>query len=142
MNNDDIGRGRDQLYKLKINYIKTFFSLQVRGHQRVPSDSKEFHEVTKRDALQLLESELDKLLQTAEAEKTTELRSDMKRFSDLFGRFLQEEGPSIDWSKIKKLPAEAVRDYAELAPPNQAEVSSLHTIYDSLLKLITDDRQT
>ncbi|KAL5292378.1 UGP2 family protein [Megaselia abdita] len=97
----------------------------VRGHQRVPSDSKEFHEVTKRDALQLLESELDKLLQTAQPDKTTELRNDMKRFSDLFGRFLQEEGPSIDWSKIQKLPSEAVREYGELAPPNQAEIKAM-----------------
>lgn len=84
--------------------------------------------MTKRDALQLLESELNRLLQTAPVDKTNEIRDDMKRFSDLFGRFLQEEGPSIDWSKIRKLPAEAVRDYGELKAPSQGEVSSLHTI--------------
>ncbi|XP_055373590.1 UTP--glucose-1-phosphate uridylyltransferase isoform X2 [Condylostylus longicornis] len=90
---------------------------KVRGHQRVPSDSKEFHEVTKRDALQLLENELDKLLQTSSDKKRLALANEMKRFSDLFGRFLQEEGPSIDWSKIQKLPEEAVKEYNSLKPP-------------------------
>ena len=62
----------------------------MRGHQRVPSDSKEFHEVTKRDALRLLENDLDRLLHTVGPEKKETLINEMGRFADLFGRFLQE----------------------------------------------------
>lgn len=62
----------------------------MKGHQRAPSDSKEFHEVTKRDALRLLENDLDRLLQTAVPEKRPQLQQEMARFAELFGRFLQE----------------------------------------------------
>lgn len=99
--------------------------LQVRGHQRGLSDSKEFHEVTKRDALRLLENELARLLQTAESKKLLELQKEMERFSDLFSRFLQEEGPSIDWSKIQKLPADAVMDYSSLKAPKNDQIRAM-----------------
>ncbi|KAM7356908.1 UDP-glucose pyrophosphorylase isoform 1-T1 [Cochliomyia hominivorax] len=98
---------------------------RVRGHQRAPSDSKEFHEVTKRDALRSLENDLDRLLQTAEPEKRPVLQQEMSRFSDLFGRFLQEEGPSIDWNKIQKLPENAVMDYSSLKAPKNEQIRSM-----------------
>ncbi|XP_037940362.1 UTP--glucose-1-phosphate uridylyltransferase isoform X2 [Teleopsis dalmanni] len=98
---------------------------RVRGHQRVPSDSKEFHEVTKRDALRLLENELDRLLQTSETSKRSPLQQEMGRFADLFGRFLQEEGPSIDWDKIQKLPANAVMDYTTLKAPKNEQIRKM-----------------
>lgn len=98
---------------------------KVKSHQRAPSDSKEFHEVTKRDALRLLENDLDRLLQTAPAEKLSELQQEMGRFTDLFGRFLQEEGPSIDWSKIQKLPGDAVMDYTTLNSPKKEQIRSM-----------------
>jgi len=98
---------------------------KVRGHQRGLSDSKEFHEVTKRDALRLLENELARLLQTAESKKLLELQKEMERFSDLFSRFLQEEGPSIDWSKIQKLPADAVMDYSSLKAPKNDQIRAM-----------------
>lgn len=62
----------------------------MRGHTRNPSDSKEFHEVTKRDALRLLEHDVDRLLQTTEPARRPALQAEMGRFADLFGRFLQE----------------------------------------------------
>ncbi|KAI8120882.1 UTP--glucose-1-phosphate uridylyltransferase [Lucilia cuprina] len=107
------------------------YTKSVRGHQRAPSDSKEFHEVTKRDALRLLENDLDRLLQTAEPNDRPALQQEMSRFSDLFGRFLQEEGPSIDWNKIQKLPENAVMDYGSLkAPKNeQYKLPTLDTCY-------------
>lgn len=104
---------------------------RVRGHQRVPSDSKEFHEVTKRDALSLLEKELDKLLQTAAEDERLELGGEMKRFVDLFGRFLQEEGPSIDWDKIQKLPTDAVKEYNSLKAPQSDD--AIRTMLDKLI---------
>ncbi|EDW05078.1 GH22478 [Drosophila grimshawi] len=94
----------------------------VRGHQRAPSDSKEFHEVTKRDALRLLENEVDRLLQTTESARRPALQAEMGRFADLFGRFLQEEGPSLDWNKIQKLPENAVMDYTNLKSPKNEQI--------------------
>lgn len=35
-------------------------------------------------------------------------KKEMERFAALFGRFLQEEGPSVDWNRIEKLPEGAV----------------------------------
>ncbi|XP_054085664.1 UTP--glucose-1-phosphate uridylyltransferase isoform X2 [Zeugodacus cucurbitae] len=98
---------------------------KVRGHQRAPSDSKEFHEVTKRDALKSLENELERLQETAPAEKRSELQKEMARFADLFGRFLQEEGPSIEWENIQKLPANAVMDYSKLNSPKNEQIRTM-----------------
>lgn len=105
----------------KIHYFHSHS--QVRGHQRVPSDSKEFHEVTKRDAQTQLEVELDKLLKTTNDELKPFLTDEMARFSSLFRRFLSEEGPSVDWEKIQKLPEDAVRHYATLSSPKEDQVS-------------------
>lgn len=74
------------------------------------------------------ELELKTLLNTL---KTDEQRSfydnEMERFAALFGRFLQEEGPSVEWDKIQKLPANAVQDYTTLiAPKDESTVSWFH----------------
>lgn len=100
--------------------------MQVRGHQRNASDTKEFHEVTKRDALMHFEQELKTLLNTVQDD---ELKSfydnEMERFAALFGRFLQEEGPSVEWDKIQKLPADAVQDYTTLKNPTDKNTVGL-----------------
>uniref|UniRef100_A0A1B0CZQ4 UTP--glucose-1-phosphate uridylyltransferase n=1 Tax=Phlebotomus papatasi TaxID=29031 RepID=A0A1B0CZQ4_PHLPP len=100
------------------------------GHQRAPSDSKEFHEVTKRDAQRVLEDDIEKLLETCEEQRKGAVRSDMMRFSNLFGRFLAEDGPSVDWNKIEKLPEDAVQDYGSLVTPDE------NHIRDELNKLV------
>lgn len=98
-----------------------FFSLQNRTHSRVPSDAKEFHEVTKRDALRQLERELENLIQTSPEEKRDGFKEEMRSFSSLFGRFLQEDGPSVDWNRIEKLPEGAVKEYSGLQTPSNNE---------------------
>lgn len=87
-----------------------FFCLQVKGHQRIPSGSgaQEFKENTKRDALHQLQHELDKLLETAAESRRPGIKKQYDGFARLFERFLQEEGPSVDWSRIEKLPEGAV----------------------------------
>lgn len=80
----------------------------MKGHQRVPSGAQEFKENTKRDALNQLQIELDKLRETAPEDKRLGLKDQYDAFAKLFERFLQEEGPSIDWNKIEKLPTGAV----------------------------------
>lgn len=97
----------------------------MRGHQRGASDTKEFHEVTKRDALMHFELELKQLLQTVSHEQIQNAYSkEMERFAQLFGRYLQEEGPSVEWDKIQKLPTDAVKDYATLTHPKDENAVS------------------
>lgn len=98
----------------------------MRGHQRNASDTKEFHEVTKRDALMHFELELKTLLNTITDDEWRQFKAkEMERFAALFGRFLQEEGPSVEWDKIQKLPTDAVKDYTTLkAPKDNDAVSS------------------
>lgn len=87
----------------------------------MPSDAKEFHEVTKRDAQRQLERELDTLLQTAPNDKQPPFKAEMGRFASLFNRFLQEDGPSVDWNRIEKLPQDAVKDYSSMKTPTDKE---------------------
>lgn len=94
---------------------------QNRTHSRVPSDAKEFHEVTKRDALRQLERELDNLVQTAPGDKKDGFKDEMKSFASLFDRFLQEDGPSLEWNKMQKLPEDAVKNYSSLTTPTSNE---------------------
>jgi UTP--glucose-1-phosphate uridylyltransferase len=82
--------------------------LQVRGHQRAPSGSREFKELTKRDAQIQLQHELDKLLSTVPDVRQPSVKKELDGFAQLFHRFLQEEGPSVDWERIEKLPENAV----------------------------------
>lgn len=74
----------------------------------MPSGAQEFKESTKRDALKQLQDELQKLLKTAPESQIPALKKQYDGFAKLFERFLQEEGPSVDWNKIKKLPPGAV----------------------------------
>lgn len=104
----------------------------MRGHQRNASDTKEFHEVTKRDAFMHFELELKTLLNTINNDELRHYKSkEMERFAALFGRFLQEEGPSVEWDKIQKLPTDAVKDYATLSAPKENEAVSKSILTDN-----------
>ena len=84
-------------------------SFQMYGHNRSPS--REFKELTKRDAQMSLTSELDKLriagnLPEAQAQMVDR---EFDGFKDLFAKFLASESQdSIKWDKIEKLPTDAV----------------------------------
>lgn len=102
------------------NFVVFVYSLpQNRTHARVPSDTKEFHELTKRDALCRMQRELEKLVETAPSDKKDSFREEMKSFASLFGGFLQETGPSLDWNKIERLPEGAVMNYNNLQSPTK-----------------------
>lgn len=71
------------------------------------------------------ELELKTLLNTVNNEELRSFYSkEMERFAALFGRFLQEEGPSVEWDKIQKLPQDAVQDYATLSAPKDEDIVS------------------
>lgn len=82
---------------------------QARGHQRSSSDTQAFRERTKRDARAELQRELEKLQATAREDKKEMMDRQFAGFKHLFERFLQEEGPSLEWDHIQKLPEDAVR---------------------------------
>lgn len=60
---------------------------------------------------------MDNLLDTASADVRPLHSVQMKSFAGLYARFLQEEGPSVKWDNIQKLPNEAVKHYASLKAP-------------------------
>ncbi|KAG7209035.1 hypothetical protein KM043_015198 [Ampulex compressa] len=88
-------------------------------------DTQAFRERTKRDALAELQQELEKLEGTAVGEKAEEFHRQFEGFGHLFNRFLQEEGPSLEWERIQKLPENAVRDYNSLPSPETEAVKAL-----------------
>lgn len=83
---------------------------QARGHQRSSSDTQAFRERTKRDARDELQRELEKLEATARENKKAIISRQFAGFQHLFERFLQEEGPSLEWDHIQKLPEDAVSE--------------------------------
>lgn len=112
--------------------MKWIFFFQVKGHQRVPSGSgaQEFKENTKRDARHQLQHELDKMLGELHNTRQPGIKKEYDGFVRLFDRFLQEEGPSVDWNRIEKLPHDAVTHYDSLKEP------STDVITDMLRKLV------
>lgn len=110
--------------------VKDPHLLTVRGHQRAPSGSREFKELTKRDAQIQLQHELNKLLGTVPEARQPSVKKDLDGFAQLFHRFLQEEGPSVDWERIEKLPENAVRDYSTLQQPSTDQI---HMMLDKLV---------
>lgn len=74
----------------------------------MPSGSQEFIELTKRDAENRLQLDLEKLLEQASDYEKPKFQREFEEFRKLFDRFLRETGPSITWNKIEKLPEGAV----------------------------------
>lgn len=114
------------------HYYFQYFShlFQVRGHSRASSDSREFREATKRDALRQLRKELDVLLQTSTEAKKDKFATEFDGFAQLFDRFLGEAGPSLEWDKIQRLSDDDVLDYNTLQTP------TCDLIHNMLQKLI------
>ncbi|XP_043603442.1 UTP--glucose-1-phosphate uridylyltransferase isoform X1 [Bombus pyrosoma] len=88
-------------------------------------DTQAFRERTKRDALNELQHELEKLEESATGEVKEEVHRQFDGFTHLFKRFLQEEGPSLEWDRIQKLPDDAIRDYNSLPTPEGEEMKAL-----------------
>lgn len=104
----------------------------AKGHRRTPSDA-EFRELTFRDAKESLHKELEKLIHTADPSQQTMVRKEFDGFEQLFSRFLQETGPSVDWERIKLLPEGAVKPYNELERALQSD--QIKTMLNKLVVL-------
>eukprot|EP00092_Neocalanus_flemingeri_P033583 GFUD01036508.1.p1 GENE.GFUD01036508.1~~GFUD01036508.1.p1 ORF type:complete len:515 (+),score=180.93 GFUD01036508.1:264-1808(+) len=99
------------------------------GHQRSPS--MEFKELTKKDAQLSLAIELDKLLKTMPEGHKQVVEKDFDGFKKLFGKFINETGPSVHWDRIEKLPQDAILPYASLPCP--ADKESIRCMLDQLV---------
>lgn len=75
----------------------------------------EFKTLARRDAFQRMETELEALLATAPDERKEEAKLHVKSFKELFSRFLEETGPSVEWEKIKPPPEGSIVKYGEIA---------------------------
>ncbi|CAB3364771.1 Hypothetical predicted protein [Cloeon dipterum] len=113
---------------LAISNLSLFYDAEAKNqlrHQRAPSGSREFKELTKKDAQIQLAQELDKLHATTPEEKKWQKQKEFDGFQRLYQRFLQEEGPSVEWESIEKLPENAVKNYSTLSQPAAEQVQSM-----------------
>lgn len=69
---------------------------------------KEFKEVTKRDALNHMQNEINSLLNTVPDNKKPLVQKELNGFTKLFERFIAESEPFVDWNKIQRLPDDIV----------------------------------
>merc|ERR1719385_176509 len=99
------------------------------GHQRSPS--MEFKELTKKDAQISLALELDKLMVTSPEGQKQLVGQDFDGFKSLFGKFINETGPSVHWEKIEKLPKDAIANYADL--PDAADKTAIKNMLNQLV---------
>ena len=72
----------------------------------------DFKEMTRRDAEGCLASELDKLARTEAEGRRQIVDREFDGFKKLFGKFINEKGPSVIWDKIERLPHDAVSNYS------------------------------
>ncbi|CAF89825.1 unnamed protein product [Tetraodon nigroviridis] len=74
----------------------------------------EFQEKLRQQHEESLHRELEALLATAEHGELQSSRKDFRGFQELFHRFLQVKGPSVDWSKIRRPPEPSVQPYEQI----------------------------
>ncbi|CAD6234346.1 GSCOCG00001837001-RA-CDS [Cotesia congregata] len=95
------------------------------GHVRQPSDTQAFRERTKRDAESEMQFELNRLEATAPGHLRDRIKLELDGFQKLFQKFLQDQGPSVVWDQIQKLPEGAIRDYDSLVEPSYEEIRTM-----------------
>merc|ERR1711915_538924 len=103
--------------------------VQSPGIQRTPS--MDFKELTKKDAQASLSMELDKLVRTLPEGRKHVVDQDFDGFKRLFGKFINETGPSVIWDKIEKLPHGAIQPYSSLPAAENKEV--IRSLLDQLV---------
>jgi len=95
-----------------------------------PSEAAEFTQLTKRDAYVRMNGDLKSLAAKAAEEDRSLIEKEFDGFQNIFKKFLQGSGTSIEWNKIQTLPDGAVQDYKKLPQP------ALGDIKDMLSKLV------
>lgn len=85
-------------------------------HTRTPSQAEisDFKALTKLDASQSLQKELNKLLLTAPASEIESIKSEFVGFERLFKRYLEDEKAEVKWSHIEPLNKSTIVPYSEM----------------------------
>ncbi|KAI4890486.1 hypothetical protein NFI96_027456, partial [Prochilodus magdalenae] len=68
----------------------------------------EFQEKLRQQHENSMHKDLEKLLSTTKGVEAEITRKDFEGFKQLFHRFLQVKGPSVDWAKINRPPEDSV----------------------------------
>lgn len=74
----------------------------------------EFQEKLRQQHENSMQNELEKLLSTAKGAEAEISRKDFKGFNQLFHRFLQVKGPSVEWPKINRPPEDSIQPYERI----------------------------
>ena len=69
----------------------------------------EFRLSTNSDARSAMNDELNKILTSVPDNLRPDMTTNIAGFQTLFDKFVTEPGPSVEWDKIEKLPANSVR---------------------------------
>ncbi|KAI4891251.1 hypothetical protein NFI96_014087, partial [Prochilodus magdalenae] len=68
----------------------------------------QFQEVMRQQLESSMHAELEKLVSTAKGADAEICKKDFEGFKELFHRFLQVKGPSVEWPKINRPPEESL----------------------------------
>ncbi|KAM4771845.1 UTP--glucose-1-phosphate uridylyltransferase isoform 1-T1 [Rhinophrynus dorsalis] len=85
-----------------------------------------FQEAIREELEEAMKLDIERILSTAPESELEHIRKDLNGFQNLFHRFLQEKGPSVDWGKIQKPPEDSIQPYEKMKarglPDNVASV--------------------
>ncbi|XP_065199927.1 UTP--glucose-1-phosphate uridylyltransferase isoform X1 [Planococcus citri] len=93
--------------------------------ERASSETREFKDLTKRDALNHLRADVEKLISTVPEDQTEAAKKNFAGFITYYEQFLKGDGAVVDWNKIEKLPEDAVIDYCSLNAPSKDKIKSI-----------------
>ncbi|KAE8300631.1 UTP--glucose-1-phosphate uridylyltransferase [Larimichthys crocea] len=74
----------------------------------------EFQEKLRQQHEESMHRELEALLNTVNKAEAEISRKDFSGFKDIFHRFLQVKGPSVDWAKINRPPEDSIQPYEKI----------------------------
>uniref|UniRef100_A0A8C4FDZ4 UTP--glucose-1-phosphate uridylyltransferase n=1 Tax=Dicentrarchus labrax TaxID=13489 RepID=A0A8C4FDZ4_DICLA len=105
-------------------------SLRVKGVAK--GGMAQFQEMMRQQLESSMHTELEKLLDTTTGEAEREVsRKDFEGFKNLFHRFLQVKGPSVEWIKIQRPPEDSIQPFDKIAARGLPD-----NVADSLNKLV------
>ncbi|XP_073248129.1 UTP--glucose-1-phosphate uridylyltransferase-like isoform X2 [Porites lutea] len=85
----------------------------------------EFKTLSRKDAFERMDNELKLLLATAPEERQAEAKLHVKSFKELFARFLEDTGPSVEWEKIKPPPEGSILKYNEIPVATESDIKTV-----------------
>lgn len=85
----------------------------------------EFKTIARRDAFERMDQELKLLFETVPDDRKEEALLNISGFKELFGRFLEETGPSVQWEKIKPPPEGSIVKYDQIPEVSASDIKGV-----------------